>query len=381
MPITTRAAMIYETDCKWDVGKEYWKVEEVELADPGPDDVLIRLPYSGICHSDLHLLTGDMTPGMLPFIGGHEGAGVVEAVGSAVTHVVPGDHVVLSGIPSCGECRFCRTGSSMLCDTLAGIVNGPQLDGRFRFRNGKGQDCGQMCTISTFSEYTIAPRTSTVKIDPDIPLDKACIVGCGVTTGFGAATERAKVHVGDTVVVWGTGGVGMSAVQGAALAGAADVIAVDIHDHKLELAQELGATRTLNPQRDNIAARVMEWTHGVGADSTIMTVDYLTSTLIGDGFATIRKGGTLVLVGVAHPSVTSIEGVLPVDLAFSQKTITGCVLGGANAFVDIPRNLRMYQQGKLRLDEMITKVYPLEDINQAFDDMVRGKNIRGVIRF
>jgi S-(hydroxymethyl)glutathione dehydrogenase/alcohol dehydrogenase len=381
MPITTRAAMIYETDRKWDLSQEHWKVEEVTLSDPGSNDVLVHLPFSGICHSDLHLLTGDMVPGMLPFIGGHEGAGVVEAVGSDVTHVKPGDHVVLSGIPSCGECLFCRKGQSMLCDTLAGIVAGPQLDGRFRFQNSKGQNCGQMCTVSTFAEYTIAPKTATVKIDKDIPLDKACIVGCGVTTGFGAATERAQVHVGDVVVVWGTGGVGMSAVQGAALAGAAEVIAVDLNDDKLELAQQLGATRTLNAQRDDIAAQVFEITEGVGADSTIMTVDYLTPTLIGDGYATIRRGGTLVLVGVAHPSVTTIAGVMPVDLAFNQKTITGCVLGGANAFVDIPRNLRLYQKGKLRLDEMITKVYPLEDVNQAFDDMLQGKNVRGLIRF
>ena len=193
----TKAALTYVTDQPWDFDKQQWKIEELEISPLGPDDVLVHLPSTSVCHTDLHLITGDLTVGTLPMIGGHEGAGVIEDMGSNVTHVSEGDHVILSLVPSCGQCRFCRMGRSNMCDLIATVLSGFHADGRLRYRNSRGQDVGQWSLLGTFAEYVVVPRQCVIKIDPDIPLDRASMVGCAVTTGFGAAVDKAQVRVGE----------------------------------------------------------------------------------------------------------------------------------------------------------------------------------------
>ncbi|WP_294570013.1 Zn-dependent alcohol dehydrogenase [uncultured Arthrobacter sp.] len=384
----TRAALVYETNQQWDLGKQFWKIEELEIAPLGPDDVLVHLPYSGVCHTDLHPLTGDLPPAMLPMIGGHEGAGVVEDVGSRVGHVQPGDHVVISILPACGHCRYCRRGRPTLCDMSAIVMGGRHPDGEFRYTNSQQQAAGQWSLVGSFAEYVVVNSQAAVKIPEHLPLDVASMVGCAVTTGFGAAVDKAGVGVGDSVVVWGCGGVGLSAVQGAALAGAAEVIAVDTNDFKLEVARSFGATATFNPNvdrspnpnRDEAAEKVMEYTNWQGVDVALLCVDYVTPELTGAAFATLGKGGKLVIVGVTHPKFTSIA-VSGLEVTFWEKEIVGCSYGGGNPTLDMPRNLRMYEKGQLKLDEMITKRYPLESVNEAFDDLLNGQIVKGVIEF
>src|SRR3954471_1012404 len=226
----------------WEVGKD-WSVEEIELDPPGPGEVLVKLAASGMCHSDEHLLTGDL-PFDLPIIGGHEGAGVVQEVGEGVSWLQPGDHVVFGFIPSCGKCAKCSTGHQNLCDLGATLLGGRQVTDFTSRHHAKGQDLGIMCCIGTFGEHTVASEASCIKIDDDIPLDKAALVGCGVTTGWGSAVYAADVQPGETVVVIGCGGVGMNAVQGAAMAGARHVVVVDPVAFKREQAEQFGATHT-----------------------------------------------------------------------------------------------------------------------------------------
>lgn len=384
----TRAAVVYETDQAWDVEKQQWKIEELEVAALGPEDVLVRISYSGVCHTDLHMLTGDLPPGMLPMIGGHEGAGVVEDVGAEVKGIRPGDHVLLSILPSCGRCLYCRSGRSHLCDNATVVLSGKHPDGKVRYRNAQGQDVGQWSMLGTFAEYVVCHERAVVPIAESVALDKACIVGCAVSTGFGAAVERAGVHTGDKVVVWGCGGVGLSAVQGAVIAGAGEVIAVDVKDAKLAKARELGATMALNPHRDRspnphrdeTAEVILAHTGWRGVDSVILAVDYVNPTLIAACFATLRKGGTLVIVGVTNPRHQSID-VSSLELTFTEKTITGCVYTGSPPDLALPRNLDLYAQGRLKLDEMISAYYPLEEVNQAFEDLLNGDNVKGIVRF
>jgi len=384
----TRAAITYRTNEPWDREKQQWEIEELEITGLGPDDVLVHLAYSGVCHTDLHLITGDLPAATLPMIGGHEGAGVVEDVGSNVTDIKPGDHAVLSIMPSCGRCRYCKMGKSHLCDLAMVVLSGRHPDGAFRYRNQSGQDVGQWSMLGTFSEYVVCHRNAVVLMDESMPKDKASIVGCAVTTGIGAAVDRAEVRAGDSVVVWGCGGVGLSAVQGAVIQGAAQVIAIDVKDSKLEMARELGATMTLNPLRDKspnpnrdetaeVVLRHMDWD---GVDSAILAVDYVTPELIGAAFATVRKGGRLVIVGVTHPKHQSIN-ISGLDLTFTEKVVTGCVYGAGPPQIVIPRNLDLHQKGRLKLDEMITGYYDLEQVNDAFEDLLNGDNIKGVIRF
>ena len=367
----TRAAVLYGAN-------QPFKVEEIELDEPKIGEVLVRLTATGLCHSDWHLVTGDMGPLRYPIVGGHEGGGIVEKVGPGVTRVKPGDHVILSFIPSCGQCRFCSMGLSMLCDRGAGILDGRQLDGTFRMHTGGGEDVGQMSLISTFSEYTVCPADSCIIVDNDLPLDKVCLVGCGVPTGFGAAVNRADVQPGETVAIFGIGGVGINAVQGAALKGAAKVIAIDLVDYKLEAAEEMGATHTINAKREDPVQRIIELTNGVGADKTIVTIDVVTPEHIGNAVKAVRKGGRAVIVGVPPVHYQHMD-VMPFDLVLSQKEVAGCLYGSSNPQADVLRYLELYRAGKLKVDELITRTYTLDEINQGYQDMLDGKNIRGVI--
>lgn len=366
----TRTAVIYKPG-------EPIVIEELELDAPKTHEVQVKMVAAGICHSDYHIISGEL-PGYLPMALGHEGAGIVEAVGPEVSNVKPGDHVVLTFIPSCGVCYYCTTGHANLCNMGAAILMGPQLDGTFRFHNQKGENVGQMCVISTFSERSVVPDASVVKVADYYPLDKAVLVGCGVPTGVGAVIHRAKVEPGSTVMVIGCGGIGMNAVQGAAIAGARMIIAVDTVDFKLEQAKNFGATHTINPKNEDLVQKVKELTWGEGVRYAFEAI--ATPATIGQAYACTAKNGTVVVIGLTPATAESIP-VPPLDLVLFQKTLMGTLYGDSQPRKDIPQLLAMYHAGKLKLDELITKRYTLDQVNEAYADMLAGKNIRGVIDF
>ena len=352
------------------------RVETIELDPPKDHEVLVRMVAAGICHSDYHIVVGDL-PSYLPLALGHEGAGIVKSVGPGVTNCKRGDHVVLTFIPSCGHCRYCTEGHSNLCNMGASILMGPQLDGTFRM-HGESEDVGQMCVISTFSEYSVVPDMSVVTIPDYYPLNRAVLVGCGVPTGVGAVIHRAKVQAGSTVMVIGCGGIGMNAVQGAAIAGARMVIAVDINDFKLEKAKEFGATHTINSTREDPVAISRDLTWGEGVDYAFEAI--ATPATIGQAYACLGKNGTVCVIGLTPATAESIP-IPPLDLVLFQKTIMGTLYGDSQPRFDIPNLLKMYGAGKLKLDELVTRTYTLDQVNEAYADMVGGKNIRGVIEF
>ena len=361
----------------WEVGQP-WSVEEVELDDPQPCEVRVRLASSGLCHSDDHGVKGDMPIG-LPIVGGHEGAGVVEEVGQGVTRLKPGDHVVMAFMPACGHCRWCASGESVLCDYGAFIMDGlPIADGKPR-THARGQGLKRMSLLGTFSPYTVVHQDSCVKIDDDIPLELASLVGCGVATGFGAAVNRAKVGPGDTVVVVGCGGVGSSAIQGARIAGAENIIAVDPIQFRREQSKLLGATHSVASMEEAMPL-VTELTRGVMADRTIMTVSLMTGDMLMPLMLLTRKGGRACLTSVANMSVTKVDVVL-VDVILSQKEIVGNVFGGCNPHADLPKLLSLYKQGELKLKELVTKTYSLEQVNEGYSDLLAGTIMRGMITY
>ncbi|MEW6473123.1 MAG: NDMA-dependent alcohol dehydrogenase [Actinomycetota bacterium] len=357
---------------------EAFSVEEVDLEGPKANEVLVKVAATGVCHSDHHIVTGDL-PMAFPVLAGHEGAGIVEEVGPGVTSVEPGDHVVMSFIPSCGHCRWCATGRTNLCDLGAGLLVGAQLDGTYRF-SVDGEDIAQVCMLGTFAEYTVVAEASVVKIPSDIPLELACLVGCGVPTGYGAAVHRGRVSPGEVVVVFGIGGIGINAVQGAAIAGARAVIAVDPEPLKRETALKLGATHVVDPSEVDPIDVVQSLTNGQGGDVAILTPGLLTPALIGKGAACVSKGGRVVCVAVPSGADLHIE-VPPMELVLFEKELIGTVYGGCNPFAEINLLLELNRTGKLRLEELITNRYRLDDINAAFADMLEGRNIRGVIVF
>ncbi len=357
--------------------KEAWRIEEVELDPPKAGEVLVKLAASGLCHSDEHLRTGDI-PIPFPVVGGHEGAGIVQEVGPGVTGIVPGDHVVLAFIPACGTCRYCTEGHSNLCDLGAGIILGPQTDGTYRF-HAKGEDVGQMCMLGTFSPYTVVPGTSVVKIDDDIPLVSAALVGCGVTTGFGSAAHSAEIKPGETAVVMGLGGIGINAVQGARVAGATNIIAIDPVAFKRETALKLGATQVAS-NVDEAWSIISELTRGQMADKAIITTDVLEGAYVGQALSLVGKKGRVVMTAIGHPQDTTAS-LSVFEMTLYEKEIRGALFGSSNPRVDIVRILNQYRAGKVFLDELITKTYKLEDINEGYDDMLAGRNIRGVVLY
>jgi alcohol dehydrogenase (nicotinoprotein) len=364
----TKAAALYG------VGQD-WEIVELELDPPKAGEVLVRFVASGLCHSDDHLRTGDI-PVRFPIVGGHEGAGIVEEVGAGVTSLKPGDHVVCSFLPVCGHCRFCSRGQTNLCDLGALFVENCLPDGTFRL-HGDGQDYGQMCLLGTFSQYATLSVHSCIKVADDLPLETVVLVGCGVPTGWGTAVNAGGVRAGDTVVVYGIGGVGINAVQGAAMAGADHVIAVDPLANKREMAERLGATHTA---ADAAQAQelIAELSQGVGADHALVTVGVVTEDVIRAAFTAVRKHGSVVVTGLAGPDKINIK--LPsFELTLFEKELKGALFGGGNPFDEIPRMLQLYRSGRLKLDELVTTTYKLDDVNQGYRDLLDGKNIRGVI--
>lgn len=356
------------------LGKD-WEIAELELDPPRTGEVLVRWAASGLCHSDEHLRTGDI-PARHPIVGGHEGAGVVEEVGDGVTRLKPGDHIVCSFLPVCGHCRFCARGMSNLCDLGMFLLDNCLLDGTFRF-HADGLDFGQFCLLGTFSERSTVSECSCVKVGDDVPLEVAALVGCGVPTGWGTAVNTGGVRPGDTVVIYGVGGVGINAVQGAAFAGARHVVAVDPVASKLQLAERLGATHT-TADAAQAQQLVTELTRGVGADQALVTMGVVTQEVIGAAFAVIRKAGTVVVTGLSGPADKNIQ--LPgFELALFEKRVVGALFGGGNPFEEIPRMLDLYRSGDLKLDELVTTRYRLDEVQQGYQDLLDGKNVRGLI--
>jgi len=373
----------------WGVGQD-WSVEEIELDPPKEGEVLVEMKAAGLCHSDEHMVTGDMVapeelrllfelPDTFPLIGGHEGAGVVQEVGPGVTTLKPGDHVSASFIPSCGRCRYCSTGRQNLCDLGAGALNRGQILDNTSRHHARGQDIAIMAKLGTFSEHTVVNEKSLIKVDDDLPFAAVSLVSCGVATGWGSAVERAGTAPGDTVVVVGIGGIGMNAVQGAKMAGARHVIAVDPVEFKREKAMEFGATHTV-PSIEEALPFVTQLTWGQMADRVIMTPGVMYGDLMAGALSLTGKGGTCVVTAVA-PMTQTESSVNLFELAMWNKEIKGTIFGSLNPRRDIPNLLSMYREGQLKLDELITRTYPLDDINAGYQDMRDGKNIRGVITF
>jgi S-(hydroxymethyl)glutathione dehydrogenase/alcohol dehydrogenase len=352
-----------------------FEIMELDLDGPRDGEVLIKFTAAGLCHSDLHLIDEDLVP-RFPIVGGHEGAGIIEEVGPGVTKVKPGDHVVCSFIPSCGTCRYCSTGRQNLCDMGATILDGSLPDGTFRLHAGD-TDLGGMCMLGTFSERATISQYSVVKVNDWLPLETAVLVGCGVPTGWGSANYAGGVRAGDTTVVFGIGGIGINAVQGAAAAGAKYVVVVDPVAFKRDTALKFGATHAF-ATADEAAAKVAELTWGQLADQALVTVGTVDEHVVTAAFNIIGKGGTLVIAGLANPEKLTVH-VSGGVLTLFEKTIRGTLFGSANPQYDIPRLLGLYEAGQLKLDELITRRYTLEEVNEGYQDLRDGKNIRGVI--
>jgi alcohol dehydrogenase len=380
----SRAAILH------DVGGP-WSVEDIELDPPRAGEVLVEMAAAGLCHSDDHVLTGDMSapnemmrqlrlPTMFPIIGGHEGSGVVLDVGDGVTDFAPGDHVVTSFVAVCGRCRWCACGMEYLCDMGAMVMTpGMPTDQTFRHHTADGQPLGHLSKIGAFAKHTVVSENSIVKIDPELPLVPAALLSCAIPTGYGSATNRAGVRGGDTVVVVGAGGIGTAAIQGARINGAAQIVAVDPVEFKQKSALRFGATHSVATIAE-AQKLVRDLTRGVMADSLVVSPSLISGEDVQALLDLTRKGGTCVLTGMTPGTTQSISVSLQ-DFILWNKNLAGTVFGSCNPRADIPRFARMYQTGQLQLDEMITKRYRLDDINEGYDDLRNGKIIRGVVDF
>jgi NDMA-dependent alcohol dehydrogenase len=367
-----------------------WKIEEIEVGAPRRGEVLVNWKYAGLCHSDDHWVTGDVLPpkeawprlgitDFFPVLGGHEGGGVVIQTGEGVTLVEPGDHVAASFVAVCGRCRYCCTGRQNLCNAGARTLSGGMItDGEHRHHIGD-VPVTLMAKLGTYAQYTCVSENSLVKVDPDLPLDCVALVSCGVSTGWGSATSRANVREGDVVVVVGIGGVGINAVQGARMAGARRIVAVDPVGYKLERAKEFGATDFF-PSMEAALPAVTEMTRGQLADKVILAPSVMYGELLQAACMLAGKDSTVVVTAVAPASQTQVSLNL-FELAMWNKEIKGTVFGSLNPGYDIPRLLQLYRDGRLKLDELITRRYSLEEINEGFRAMHAGENLRGVIAF
>jgi S-(hydroxymethyl)glutathione dehydrogenase/alcohol dehydrogenase len=357
-----------------------WSVEEIELDPPKAGEVLVKLAASGMCHSDEHLVTGDLqgVTADPPCIGGHEGAGVVMEVGPNVTSVQPGDHVVFGFLPACGKCPSCASGHSNLCDMGAVTALGMQMSDGTSRHHARGQDLKlAIGALGTFAHHTVVNEASCVKIDKEWPLDKACLLGCGVVTGWGSAVYAAQVKPGDFVAVVGAGGIGSNAIQGAKLAGARVIAAIDPVEFKREKAMEFGATHTY-ASIDEAMGDLGNSTWARGFDKVIMAMGVGNGDELGKAFWLAGKSSKIVVTNI-HPSSEQSIAIPAILLTLQEKQLIGALFGSANMRKDIPMLMELYTQGQLDLDGLVTRTYPLEGINDGYADMNAGKNIRGVL--
>ena len=346
-------------------------IEEVQIDAPGPGEVLVRTVASGVCHSDLHVIEGGL-PMPPPTILGHEPAGIVEAVGEGVGDFAPGDHVIGCISAWCGTCEWCLQGRPYLClqTDLARPLDGPPRLSK------DGNGILQFANLSSFAEQMLTPARSLVKIRPDMPLDRAALIGCGVTTGLGAVLNTARIRAGSTAVVIGCGGVGLAALQGCRIAGAARILAVDTQPWKLELAEKLGATDVVDASEGDATMKVLERTGG-GADYSFECIGL--AATVQQAATMIKKGGTAVLVGVVP--VGEMVPLHAADLTLQEKTVMGSMMGSNRFRLDMPRYVDFYLDGRLKLDEMISARLPLDRVNDAFDTMRKGEAARSVLVF
>ncbi len=345
-------------------------VEEIEVDPPRAGEVKVRLAATAICHSDIHHIRGDLG-GALPEVAGHESAGYVEEVGPGVTSVKPGDHVVISLLAACGECLYCRTGRRHLCEFKWPIMQ------ESRLRNKKGQRLVQMVRVGSFSEYTVVHQSQVVAIPRDLRMDVACLLACGVITGFGAVVNTAKLKAMSSAVIIGLGGVGLNAVQGAAFSGAHPIIAVDVLDSKLEAGKKFGATHTINAKQADPIKAVQGLTEGRGADYVFVTVGNVAA--MRQGFLMSAPRGTTVIVGL--PPGNADVSVPAFSFIRREQILTGSIMGSTNLAVDVPWLIGLYRSGRLKLDELVTGRYPLERINEAIESTETGQALRNVIVF
>nr|WP_206099365.1 S-(hydroxymethyl)glutathione dehydrogenase/class III alcohol dehydrogenase [Rheinheimera mangrovi] len=369
--IKTRAAVA------WGPGQPL-KIEEVDLMPPQKGEVLVRIVATGVCHTDAYTLSGQDSEGKFPCILGHEGGGVVEAIGEGVTSVAVGDHVIPLYTPECGKCKFCLSGKTNLCQAIRATQGqGLMPDGTTRFSKD-GQPIYHYMGTSTFSEYTVLPEISLAKINKAAPLEKVCLLGCGVTTGMGAVMNTAKVKEGDTVAVFGLGGIGLSAIIGAVMAKASRIIAIDINESKFDIARQLGATDVINPKNFDkpIQDVIVEMTDG-GVDFSFECIGNV--NVMRSALECCHKGwGESVIIGVA-PAGAEIS-TRPFQLV-TGRVWRGTAFGGVKGRTELPDYVERYLKGEFELDTFITHTMPLEQINEAFDLMHEGKSIRTVIHF
>jgi len=368
MSITTRAAIARGPRLGWELA-------DLRLDQPKANEVRVRFHASGLCHSDDHITRGD-APVRFPIVGGHEGAGIVESAGPGVRRVKPGDRIICSYIPACGACRPCSTGHQNMCVKGLNAGTGMFLDGTFRFHLD-GEDLGGFCSLGTFSQYAVVSEWACVPIADDIPFEIACLVGCGVPTGWGSAVYAAGVRAGDTVVIYGAGGVGSNAVQGARYAGAKNVVVVDPVAFKRDMAKVFGATHVFAGARE-AHDFVVETTWGQLADHAICTPGVVTEEIVNAAVQVVGKGGQVTITAVGHIDERAVH-VHAGQLIGYQRQVRGALFGDCNPLYDIPRLLGLYRSGDLKLDELVSRRYRLDQINEAYRDMADGKNIRGVI--
>ena len=350
------------------------QILDLEQEPPKANEVRVQVKAAGVCMSDWHIMNGDW-PLPLPMVLGHEAAGIVEEVGAGVASVKPGDHVIFSFRPQCGRCLYCSLGRSILCDGHKS-VRWAMLDGSHRLRH-KGQNVNQMARIGTFSEAVVCPSEMLVPIRKEMPWPQAALVGCCVPTGVGAVTSCARVEAGASVLVIGCGGVGLNVVQGARLAGAGMIVACDLLDSKLGYAKEFGATHTFNGTQDNIVERVRELTQGRGVDYAFDAIGGEQTTL--QILDAIRPGGVAVIVGMAAMAVRA--PITPYAMALQEKTLKGTMYGSVRPTIDFPRLVELYLDGRLKLDQLVSRTYQLDEINDGFKALISGQVARGVVVF
>ncbi|MEZ5571259.1 MAG: Zn-dependent alcohol dehydrogenase [Halioglobus sp.] len=357
-----------------EIGKPIRIYDDVEIIDPRAGEVRVKIKFCSVCHSDLSVVDGSI-PAFGHVILGHEASGVVDAVGEGVTRLQVGDHVVLTPVPPCGTCYFCIRGETTLCANNTSLYSSALGDGNTGLsRNGNVVYRG--LGVGAFAEYVITQVNGAVKISPEIPLELACLMGCALQTGIGSVLNTAKVETGATVVIMGLGGVGIAAVQGARLAGAAVILASDPVAERRELARQFGATHVIDPINEDLGARCLELTGNIGMDYAFETAGI--AKLVETGIAITRSGGTTVCVGAAALD-QGIE-INPFTLFSStEKKLCGCLLGSCNSLLEIPRLVSLYNSQQLKLEEMVTRRRPLEEINEAFEDLQSGKGIRTVL--
>lgn len=362
-----RAAVTYDVNAPIEV-------VDITLRDLGPKDVRVRVMASGLCHSDVSVQNGSLEFPR-PIVLGHEGAGIVEAVGSAVTLVEPGDHVVIAASISCGFCHYCQQGKPAICRNGLPEMFSCKADGRFRATDPNGRDLYQFACVGTLAEYTIVPEITAVKISKDVSFEVAALVGCAVLTGLGSVINRAKVGAGDSVAVIGCGGVGLNVVQAAKFAGATTVIGIDMQEAKRDLATDFGATHVIDAAKGGVEEAIAELTGGYGADYVFECVGH--GALFRQAWDSCCVDGTVVALGVA--SKDDVTELPSQQFSTSEKTLMSSLYGTSRPRTDIPLYIELYRQGQIKLDELVTTRYDLGDINVAVADLLSAKNARGVI--